>query len=128
MLYVCVRGVMDGMLSVCIVTHGVVGACVWEVYPIFRNTITANFTSFFCQNNLRNFSITNIRRGVKFKVIFGDKNVVLYSAVYGKCFVMQMLYICVLCASCGSSQCYILPDLQFINACWGCNRGLYGRV
>ena len=30
--------------------------------------------------------------------------------VYGKyeCFVMQMLYVCVLCASCGSSQCCIL--------------------
>ena len=27
--------------------------------------------------------------------------------VYGECecFVMQMLYVCVLCASCGSSQC-----------------------
>ena len=30
--------------------------------------------------------------------------------VYGKyeCFVMQMLYVCVLCASCDSSQCCIL--------------------
>ena len=38
--------------------------------------------------------------------------------MYGKyeCFVMQMLYVCVLCASCGSSQCYILHDLQFVNA------------
>ena len=37
--------------------------------------------------------------------------------VYGKyeCFVMQMLYVCVLCASCGSSQCCILHDLQFVN-------------
>ena len=28
--------------------------------------------------------------------------------VYGKCeyLVMQMLYVCVLCASCGSSQCW----------------------
>ena len=26
------------------------------------------------------------------------------------CFVMQMLYVCVLCASCGSSQCCILHD------------------
>ena len=28
--------------------------------------------------------------------------------VYGKyeCFVMHMLYVCVLCASCGSSQCH----------------------
>ena len=30
--------------------------------------------------------------------------------------VMQMLYVCVLCASCGSSQCYVLHDLQFVNA------------
>ena len=38
--------------------------------------------------------------------------------VYGKyeCFVLQMLYACVLCAFCGSSQCCILPDLQFVNA------------
>ena len=34
--------------------------------------------------------------------------------MYGKyeCFVMQMLYVCVLFASCGSSQCCILHDLQ----------------
>ena len=31
MLYVCVRGVMDVALSVCIVTNGAVGASVWEV-------------------------------------------------------------------------------------------------
>ena len=38
--------------------------------------------------------------------------------VYGKyeCFVMQMLYVCVLCSSCGSCQCGILNDLQFVNA------------
>ena len=38
--------------------------------------------------------------------------------VYGKCerFVMQMLDICVLCASCGSPQCCVLHDLQFVNA------------
>ena len=32
--------------------------------------------------------------------------------VYEKyeCFVMHMLYVCVLCASCGSSQCCILHD------------------
>ena len=37
--------------------------------------------------------------------------------VYGECecFVMQMLYVCVLCASCGSSQCCVLHDLQFVN-------------
>ena len=42
--------------------------------------------------------------------------------VYGKyeCFVMQMLYICVfLCASCGSSQCCIMHDLQIVNAVLG---------
>ena len=49
--------------------------------------------------------------------------------VYGKCacFVMQMLYICVLCASCGSSQCCVLQDLQFVNAGRGCKRRPYGR-
>ena len=31
MLYVCVRGVMDVVFSVCIVTRGVVGARAWEV-------------------------------------------------------------------------------------------------
>ena len=31
MLYVCVRGVMDVVFSVCSVTRGVVGARVWEV-------------------------------------------------------------------------------------------------
>ena len=30
MLYVCVRGVMDVMVSVCIVTPGAVGARVWD--------------------------------------------------------------------------------------------------
>ena len=31
MLYVCVRGVMDVVFSVCIVRRGAVGASVWEV-------------------------------------------------------------------------------------------------
>ena len=31
MLYVCVRGMMDDVFSVCIVTRGAVGARVWEV-------------------------------------------------------------------------------------------------
>ena len=31
MLYVCVRGVMDFVFYVCIVTRGAVGARVWEV-------------------------------------------------------------------------------------------------
>ena len=36
--------------------------------------------------------------------------------VYAKCecFVMHMLYVCVLCALCGSSQCCVLHDLQFV--------------
>ena len=44
--------------------------------------------------------------------------------VYGKyeCFVMQMLYVCVLCVSCGSSQCCILLDFQFVNDYRGCKR------
>ena len=44
--------------------------------------------------------------------------------VYGKseCFVMQMLYVCVLRAYCGSSQCCVLHDLQFVNA--GRGRGI----
>ena len=31
MLFVCVRGVMDVVIYVCIVTSGAVGARVWEV-------------------------------------------------------------------------------------------------
>ena len=33
--------------------------------------------------------------------------------MYGECdcFVMQMMYVCVFCASCGSSQCCVLHDL-----------------
>ena len=44
-----------------------------------------------------------------------------------ECFVMQMLYVCALCASCGSSQCCILHDLQFVNVSRGCKRQPYGR-
>ena len=38
--------------------------------------------------------------------------------VYGKCecFVMQMLYVCVLCASGGSSQLCVMYDMQFVIA------------
>ena len=38
--------------------------------------------------------------------------------VYGKCecFVMQMLYVCVLCASCVSFPCCVLHDFPFVNA------------
>ena len=48
--------------------------------------------------------------------------------VHGKyeCFVMQMLNVCVLCAFCGSFQCCILHDLQFVNADRGCKRRPYG--
>ena len=42
------------------------------------------------------------------------------ACVWGVCFLMQMLY--VLCATCGSSQCCVLHDLQFVNAGRGCNR------
>ena len=41
--------------------------------------------------------------------------------------VRQMLYVCVLCASCGSSQCCVLHDLRFVNAGQGCKRRPYGR-
>ena len=48
--------------------------------------------------------------------------------MYGKseCFVMQMLHVCVLFASCGSSQCCILHDLQIVIAGLGCKRRPYG--
>ena len=48
--------------------------------------------------------------------------------VYGKyeCLVMQILYVCVLCASCGSSQCCVLHDMQF-DAGRGFKRRPYGR-
>ena len=78
MLYVYVRDVMDVVFSVCIVRHGAVCACVWEV-------------------------------------------------VVHECFVMQMLYVCVLCASCGSCQCCVLHDLQFVIPGQGCKRRPYGR-
>ena len=75
MLYVCVRGVMDVVFSVCIVMRGDVGTRVWKY----------------------------------------------------EYFVMQMLYVCVLCASCGSSQCCVLHGLQLDNAGRGCTRRPYGR-
>ena len=43
------------------------------------------------------------------------------------CFVMQMSYVCILCASCGSSQCCVQHDLQFVNAGRGCNMRPYRR-
>ena len=58
--------------------------------------------------------------------------------VYGECecFVMQMLYVsscrclyvCVLCASCGSSQCCVLHDLQFVNAIGDHTEEAYSRA
>ena len=36
MVYVCVRGVMDVVFSVCIVTYGAVGVYVWEIW-VFRH-------------------------------------------------------------------------------------------
>ena len=49
--------------------------------------------------------------------------------VYGKyeCFVVQMLYVCVLCAYGGSSQCCILHALNFVNAGEGCKRRPNGK-
>ena len=41
--------------------------------------------------------------------------------------VMQMVYVCVLCELCGSSQCCVLHDLRFVNAGRGCNRRPYRR-
>ena len=41
--------------------------------------------------------------------------------VWDVCFVMQMLYVCVLCASCGSSKCCMVHELQFVKAGRGCN-------
>ena len=34
---------------------------------------------------------------------------------------------CVLCASCGSSECCILHDFQFVDASGGCKRRPHGR-
>ena len=62
MVYVCARGVMDIVFSVCIMTRRTACARAYE------------------------------------------------------CFVMQMLYVCILCASCDSSQCCIVHDLQIVNA------------
>ena len=49
--------------------------------------------------------------------------------VYGKykCFIMHMLYVCVLCEFCVSAHCCILHDLQFVNTGQGCKRRPYGR-
>ena len=39
----------------------------------------------------------------------------------GECFIMHM-YVCVLYASCGSYQCCVLHDLQFVKAGRRCKR------
>ena len=40
---------------------------------------------------------------------------------------MVTLYVCVLCASCFSSQCCVRHDFQFVKAGRGCNRRPYRR-
>ena len=40
---------------------------------------------------------------------------------------MHMLYVCVLCASYGSSICCIQHDLQFVNDCRGCKKRPHGK-
>ena len=42
---------------------------------------------------------------------------------------MSDVYVVCLClvCSCGSSHCFTLPDMQFVNAGQGCKRRLYGR-
>ena len=46
--------------------------------------------------------------------------------VFSVC-IVRRLHVCVLCASCGSSQRCVLHDLQFVNAGRGCNRRPYRR-
>ena len=62
------------------------------------------------------FSVCIVRRGVVGARVWECE-----------CLVMQLLYVCVLCASCSSSQCCILYDLQFVNAGRGCNGRPYRR-
>ena len=57
------------------------------------------------------FSVCIVRRGAVGAPVWG----------------VLVLYVCVLCASCGSSQCCVLHDLQFVNAGRGCNRRPYRR-
>ena len=44
-----------------------------------------------------------------------------------KCFVMQMLYVCELGASCGIPQSCVLYGIQFVNAGRTCKGRPYGR-
>ena len=55
--------------------------------------------------------------GVVFLVCIVRRGAVGASVWKLRVFIMQMLYVCVLCACCGSSQCCVLPHLQFVNAC-----------
>ena len=48
--------------------------------------------------------------------------------VYCKCdYIVMQMYVCILCASGGSSQCYVLLDLQLISAGRECKMRPYGR-
>ena len=49
------------------------------------------------------FSVCIVRRGAVGARVWGVS-----------CFVMQMLYVCVLCASCGSSQCCVLMTCSLL--------------
>ena len=62
--------------------------------------------------------------------LFVLRGVELYVLVYGKCecFVMHMSFVCVLCASCGSSKCCVLHDLQFVNDGREYKRLPYGKA
>ena len=53
-------------------------------------------------------------------VCVGDVMDVVFSVCIVRCVVC-------LCPSCGSSQCCVLHDLQFVNAGRGCNRRPYRR-
>ena len=44
-----------------------------------------------------------------------------------ECFIMQMVYVCILSASSGSSLCCVVHAFQFLNTGGGCQRKLYGR-
>ena len=63
------------------------------------------------------FSVCIVRRGA------------VGACVWGVCMFCHadVVYVCVLCASCGSSQCCVLHDLQFVNVGRGCNRRPYRR-
>ena len=49
MLYICVRGVMDAVFSVCIVTRGAVGARVWEVWVFCHSDVVCLCLVCICQ-------------------------------------------------------------------------------